>query len=336
MSYRIGDRVRRAVPALALLTFGLAVALTIGETGLRIAKFKYRTFPTVQFGWPEPEKLAELFVPDRDLFWVPRGYHRTLAAAQERRPAVAFLGDSCTQFGTYPERTLDRLRAVSPSLAHGINLGVGGWSSVQGLAQLQRDVLPLRPQVATFYFGWNDHWAALGSPDDAARPGALTFWLSQNSRLFQLLLKARLAIGHRLDSARPNRVDLDAYRRNLRDMACLSQRAGIRPVFITAGSNHRLGHEPEYLAERHLRKLEELVPLHNAYLAVTREVAQQTDSTLCDAAHTFEQAGEDRDRFFKKDGIHLTDDGNQALADLVAGCILAALAPRPLSAACTP
>lgn len=312
------------------------LAAALGEGTLRIARFKYRTFPAVQFGWPQPERMAELYVPDRDLFWVPRGYRRLLAQAQREPPAIAFLGDSCTQFGTYPERTLTRLAEVSPALSKGIKLGVGGWSSVQGLAQLRRDVLPLRPRVATFYFGWNDHWVALGPADEAARPGALTWWLSQHSRLFQLLLKARLATALRLDPQRPNRVELAAYKANLREMACLSQKAGIRPVFLTAPSNHQPGHEPEHLSGRHLRRLDELVPLHRAYVEATREVAQETGALLCDAAQTFDQAGALRGRYFRKDGIHLTEEGDQEMAKLLAGCIVAALGPQRVAPACAP
>jgi len=328
--------VRKALPAAALVACSLLVALALGEVALRLARFKYRTFPTVQFGWPEPEKIAELYVPDRDLFWVPRGYSRVLAQAQREAPAIAFLGDSCTQFGSYPERTLVRLAEVSPSLAKGVKLGVGGWTSVQGLAQLRRDVLPLRPRVATFYFGWNDHWVALGPADDVARPGALTWWLSQHSRLFQLWLKARLAASLRLDPQRPNRVDLTAYKAKLREMACLSQKSGIRPVFITAPSNHRLGQEPAYLAGRHLRRLDELVPLHRAYVDATREVTRATGASLCDAASHFDHTGDLRDRYFKKDGIHLTQEGDEEMAKLLANCILGALGPQPVTPACTP
>ena len=31
--------------------------------------------------------------------------------------------------------------------------------------QFTRDVVPLRPRVATIFFGWNDHWDALGTED---------------------------------------------------------------------------------------------------------------------------------------------------------------------------
>ncbi len=327
---------RRSLPLVALLASGLTVALVLGEGALRFAGFEYRTFPTVQFGWPEPQKIAESYVPDRDLFWVMRGYRRLLAQARRDRPAVVFLGDSCTQFGTYPERTLARLARVSPALSHGAKLGVAGWSSVQGLAQLRRDVLPLRPQVVTIYFGWNDHWMALGAPDGEARPGALTWWLSQHSRLFQLLLKARLTARLRLDPRRPNRVDLPTYKANLRDMACLSHKAAIRPVFVTAASGHEPGREPEYLAGRHLRRLDELVPLHGAYVEATREVARETGASLCDVAAAFDRAGDQRHRYFKKDGIHLTEQGDEELARLLASCIVDSLDPQRVADACGP
>jgi lysophospholipase L1-like esterase len=310
------------------LLFGLAAAFVLGETALRIAGFEYRAFPTVQFGWPRPERMVELYVADRDLFWVPRGYSQRLARTRIDRPAIVFLGDSCTQFGTYPELTLARLARMNGRLSTGVNLGVGGWSAVQGLAQLKRDVLPFRPLAVTFFFGWNGHWTALGPPDNQARPGAAAWHLSQNSRLFQLLLKARMAATLIPRVERPNRVALATYKATLREMARVSDGAGIRPVFVTAPSNHRPGEEPAYLAERHLRRLDELVPLHLAYVEATREAARESGAVLCDAAEAFESTGKLGARYFRRDGIHLTEDGDEMLAELLAGCIVDAMGPR--------
>jgi lysophospholipase L1-like esterase len=307
-----------------LIVSGAAAALVCAEIALRVAGFSFRTYPTVQFGWPEPSNIRELFDPDPDLFWVTRGYADELNAARGAHPAIVFMGDSCTQFGTYPTMTLNRLRTHHFPAASGIKLGVAGWSSEQGLAQLQRDIIPLHPNVVTVYFGWNDHWVALGPEDADAHATRASFWLSQHSRLWQLLTKARLAAAPRL-AGRPNRVPLDRYVANLETMVQLSNAAGIRVVLITAPTNHERGQEPEYLAKRHVRTLSDLGPLHQAYVEATRRAGRETGAVVCDAAAAFD-ADPDRRFYFEQDGIHLKVPGNRALADLLAPCVMQAAA----------
>jgi lysophospholipase L1-like esterase len=318
----------RVLAPVLLLLFGTLVGLLLAEATLRVAGFEYRGLPTVQFGWPRPEEMVDAFRADRDLFWVPLDYKEVLAQARIDRPAIAFLGDSCTQLGSYSMRTLARLAKVNPRLSTGVNLGVAGWSAVQGLAQLERDVLPIQPLVVTLYFGWNDHWTALGPPDDEARPTWLAWHLSERSRLAQLVFKAWLAADLKPVAERSNRVNLTTYEATLREMARRCRESGVRPVVITAPSGHRQGREPAYLARRHLRRLDELVPLHRLYVEATRRAAREGGAVLCDAAAAFEQAGARRRRYFHEDGIHLTTAGDQALADLLAGCIVDAMGPR--------
>jgi hypothetical protein len=51
---------------------------------------------------------------------------------------------------------------------------VGGYTTYQGLRQLERDVATLHPVIATFYYGWNDHWIGFGIEDrDVARRTSL-------------------------------------------------------------------------------------------------------------------------------------------------------------------
>ncbi len=305
---------------LALLSGSVATTLLLAEAGLRLAGFEYQPFPRVQFGWPDPTSLRNLYEPDPDLLWVPRDYASLLERARESRPALIFLGDSCTEFGQYPERTLALLAQRRPDLSSGMKLGVGGWSTEQGLAQLRRDIVPLHPKVVTFYFGWNDHWIALGPPDaEIPRIRALGA-LARHSRLFQLLGKARMAAAGP-PSSRPNRVDLPRYRSNLETMVRLSREAGILPVLITAPSHHLPGREPSYLAQRHLRRLQDLIPLHQSYVEATREAARKTGATLCDAAWAFRFLPPPAERYFQQDGIHLSDEGDREMARILAGCI---------------
>src|SRR5262249_34197810 len=214
---------------LLLIVFGVTLGLTSGEIGLRVIGFSFCTYPTVQFGWPAPTNIRDLYDPDPDLFWVTHDYSAVLEDARRRHPAIVFMGDSCTQFGSYPTMTLTRLTERDSSIANGMKVGVAGWSSEQGLAQLRRDILPLHPKVVTIYYGWNDHWVGLGPPDADAGASAATWWLSQHVRLWQLLTKARLAAAPPL-AGRPERVSLDRYIENLETMVRLANAGSVRVV----------------------------------------------------------------------------------------------------------
>lgn len=65
------------------------------------------------------------------------------------RPLVVCLGDSITRHG-YPQE-MEKLLGVRV-----VNAGIGGNTSRQGLARLQRDVLSKKPDVVVFFFGTND------------------------------------------------------------------------------------------------------------------------------------------------------------------------------------
>jgi lysophospholipase L1-like esterase len=312
-------RVRPSIIATLLLA-GTIIGLLTGELALRIGGFRFQTFPTVQFGWPEPWAIDNVYTPDQDVFWVTRDYGEVLGSARRAHPAVMFMGDSTTQFGAYPRLTMERLAACGSRFTSGVKVGVGGWSTEQGLAQLRRDVLPLHPRVVTILYGWNDHWLAYGRPDAEARPGRLWFWLSQHSRLAQLVLKVRFAIASRASKSQM-RVELPRYRENLATMVHLVHDAGSQVVLITAPSDHVPGQEPQYLALRHVKRLSDVVPLHRAYVEATRQVAAAEGAVVCDAAAAFDALGPARRQHFVQDGIHLSEAGDRVLANLLADCI---------------
>lgn len=319
------ERTERSRPGGGALTvlvvFGILLAGAAGELGLRAYGFRFDTFPMVQFGWPEPAAIEKVYVPDRDLFWVTRDYAAKLAAAIQTPPALVFMGDSCTEFGAWPELTLERLAERDPSLARGVKLAVGGWSTEQGLRQLRRDVLRIRPRVVTVYFGWNDHWIAFGKRDAEVHPGVAAFWLAQHSRVMQLIVKSRIGSEAVLSDDVSYRVPLDQYRGNLEAMASLARSAGIRALFITAPSSHERGREPEYLASRHLRHLDDLVPLHQAYVQATRDAVARTGAEICDAAAEFRTLPGPVERYFTRDGIHFNARGSRALSEIVTRCL---------------
>jgi lysophospholipase L1-like esterase len=309
---------------LLLSLAGVLGAVLLVEIALRAAHFEFHVMPTVQFGWPDPQAIQTRYMADPDLFWVTRDYQQKLAAARETHPDVIFIGDSCTEFGTYPQRTMEQLSAFHAPVSGGIHLATGGWSSEQGVTQVRRDVVPLHPKVLVVYYGWNDHWIALGPTDHQLTVIRRWIWLSEHLRILQVALKARIGVA-RTNAERPNRVPPDEYLGNLEEIATLSKSARIVPVFVTAPSNHIAGHEPQYLLLRHVRQLSELVPLHQQYVSLTRRAASDSGSVLCDAAAEVASLPTPKDRLFRGDGIHFTPEGDRTLASIVSACIVEAL-----------
>lgn len=307
---------------LLLAAGGVLLALGAAEGGLRLAHFHFDLVPTLQFGWPDATALHDGYSPDPDLVWVTRDYRDRLRDARRAHPAIVFMGDSCTEFGSYPARTLALLQAAGAPLATGVKLGVGGWSSEQGLGQLRRDIIPLHPNVITLYYGWNDHWVAMGLTDPEVAQADRLMGLAHVSRVVQLWLRLKTNMAARRVPP-PNRVPLPRYEENLRRLVAEARAAGISPILITAPSNHTPGREPPYLARRHLRALSELVPLHQAYLEAMRRIAKETAAPVCDAAAVFAALPEPHARYFQQDGIHLTEAGDVEMATVVSGCVMA-------------
>src|ERR1035437_683081 len=75
---------------------------------------------------------------------------------------VICLGDSITAQGHpgYSQYLHERLTQRPPTSQpwEAFNMGVHGYSSMQGLKLLQTRTLPLKPDIVTLWYGWNDHW----------------------------------------------------------------------------------------------------------------------------------------------------------------------------------
>jgi hypothetical protein len=121
------------------------------------------------------------------------------------------------------------------------------------------------------------------------------------------------------------------YEQNLEAIARLGHEAGIAPVFVTAPSNHVAGHEPDYLMKRHVRRLSDVIPLHQQYVGLTRIAAQNQGAILCDAAAEFAALPPPHDRLFRADAIHFTPEGDQQLAQIVSRCISRAIGSQSQS-----
>jgi lysophospholipase L1-like esterase len=315
--------VRPALQRALLVGASLALGLGLSELALRVAGFSYHLRPEqVQIGWPKTlAALGDEYRADPDLLWVHADYDQRLARARAERPVLAFLGDSCTDYSQYPALLLAQLGQLHPGRPwSGVNLGTAGWTTFQGLRQMERDVVPLKPRVVTIYYGWNDHWIGFGLPDeDVARLLHRTGSRWQGLRLVQLGQKAWVA-AHRSDDNR--RVPLPEFRHNLHAMVRLARGHGIEPMLITAPTSHERGREPAYLKGIWIHRLEDVVPLHQEYVAAVRSVASEERAPLCDLAERFAAlAPRRRDALFLKDGIHLNHRGAERAAAMLAGCL---------------
>ena len=315
---------RRPLFALAALVLGLLLALVAGEILLRGIGYRFTLHPeTVQFGWPDPVELKNRYVVDRDLLWVPRDYAARIDSLAENGVDLVVAGDSCTEFGGYHNQVAQRLRDRFPESSLGVaQVGVGGWSSYQGLRQLERDLLPLRPRAISFYFGWNDHWNSFGIED--ADIGRFHQYQDPESgarqlRLVQLLDAFRFRRFEDSESERPPRVSEEDFRANLTAMVRLCSEEGIVPLLITAPSNLGRGGDAQRLRGRWIGDPQEADPLHRRYAEIVREVARLEDAALVDLLAHFDEIRDERQRgqLFQRDGIHLTWPGNLRVGDKI-------------------
>jgi len=315
-------RMKNALFNLVMIVLTVALSLTAAEILLRIAGFRYDLYLTrVQFGWPDPIQIR--FEPDPELLWIPEDYQERLDHADEAHPALLFMGCSCTEIGAFPAALRKKINRSSDAADLRIaNLGVSGWSSYQGLRQMERDVLPIRPKVVTIFFGWNDHWKNFGIADkDVGRFMNQHPFFVGLSRFRVVQLIDWITIRYFLQRGEQplNRVSTDDFRSNLSEMVRMARGHGIVPVLLTAPSGHIQGEEPERLAERQLDDLDALVPVHRQYAEIVREVAEQEEVILVDLAAEFEALPRHQVRaeYFLEDGIHLRPAGDQVITSIL-------------------
>ncbi|MEM8929879.1 MAG: GDSL-type esterase/lipase family protein [Acidobacteriota bacterium] len=329
----ISPRLRSLAANLGLATVSVLVFLLVVEAALRLTGFSFVLYPEdIEFGRPDPVTLKAGFLEDDDLFWVKKEYPEMLDRLRGERPRLILLGDSCTHLGGWDRALADLAASRHAAPLTWGNLAVAGWSSFQGRRQLERDVSELAPAVVTLYFGWNDHWIGFGLEDRTIAEVKRIFSKRWSSiRLVQLATRTTVAWRAR-GSGYPNRVSLDDFADNLRAMVEQTRGFGGVPVIFTAPSNHVEGAEPARLADRFLRDLNDLVPMHRAYVEAARQVAAETRAPLCDLAAELDALPTTaRDRLFMADGIHFTPAGDRVVADRIYDCLDAAeLWPRLL------
>lgn len=185
---------------------------------------------------------------------------------------IVVFGDSITaakqqpvekQWPTLLEK---RLREAAPQRrVQVVNAGVGGNTSREGLARLQRDVLKRRPDLVTIEFGGND------ATDDPAR-----------------------------------HVELKEFEQNLQTMIENIREVNPRAVVV-------LTTFPVVVDQHHAHGTRHggLDKYIEPYRESVRRMAKAQKLPLWDMDAVVRQAP---DRFVLPDGVHLTADGNEAVA----------------------
>lgn len=293
------------------------LTIVIIEILLRLIGFQFNFLPTkVQFGWPDPVTLEQRYKIDRELLWVQKDYH--IKVTSEKQPTIVFMGCSCTEMGNY-DTFLKHILDPDNNLTF-MNVGVSGWSSYQGLQQLKRDVLPMKPRIITIYYGWNDHWKSFGIKDKDIGKYNLKhpIWLKLSElRVIQIINRV-LFTPKKSDLSDTERVSLKEFTFNLTRMVQIARDNDIIPVLLTAPSSHQIGKEPIHLKDRWLNDLNTLVPLHQKYVQVVRDVASKEQAHIIDLYAEFKKySQEELNKYFSKDGIHLIPEGDRKIAEYI-------------------
>lgn len=274
----------------------------------------------------DPELLWR-FTPDRqwDGYHVNRHGYRT-RDFEPAKPAgtkrVIALGDSCTAQGRPPySDILHELLQKKPPTSQpweAFNMGVFGYSSMQGLRQFQKYGVEYKPDFVTLYYGWNDHW--LHKVPDHLRmavrmhpfKAAVTDGL-RRKRLHAFIssLARPTGIG---DNVHGNdyRVPADMYRATMTEFVRVVRKAGAEPILLTAPSRKLTS---SVVKSGHARDVEDVERAHAEYVGITRDVAAAENVPLVDLAAQF--ADPAYDAMFMRDGIHFEQDGLAAIADAI-------------------
>jgi len=225
---------------------------------------------------------------------------------------AACMGDSVTGQGRpgYSQYLHERLTNNPPTAQswEAFNIGVHGYSALQGLRQFQKMDRQLEPDIVTLYFGWNDHWLSPSADRQLMglemRPFAgRIFEILRKKRFFKFFIFILNPVQHLAkrehEGQRVLRVPPEEYRSAMQAFVREIRTAGAIPVLITAP---RRSLTQEVVGKEYVRTIEEGNRTHDQYAEITRAVARDSQAELLDLAAIF--AGKECDAYFARDGIH--------------------------------
>jgi lysophospholipase L1-like esterase len=245
---------------------------------------------------------------------------------------IVTLGDSAT-FGprevecAYPY-LLPGLLAPRPIEV--VNAGVEGYRSDRALVHLERDVLPLRPDLVTVFIGWNDLYQTdpnVESDQLALQASPLTrlLGLSDAAQTFRRVFFGRIQ-GQRAQASGGSTLPPDyqplGYGERLRSIIRASRAGGAQVLVFTWPTILSDAMSPAAIAKAHYppytTSLDELRALYQRYQAMLRRVAAEEDVPVVDNAAIFP---DDRKADLFSDTAHFSCEGQAMVARNVADAI---------------
>jgi len=344
--------IARILRRLGVVLLGVALALAGIEGGLRLlptapwtGKFSLGPWHWLRYepvlGWENVPGFRD------DHFRIDaQGYRGDeLPAPATTRMRIVCLGDSRT-FGmreaasgfrfdnAYPDALRDLVVQRAPEEAvEVINAGVVGYTSAHGLRQLVTRILPLRPDIVTVAFGFNDHslaWNAALRCEEPHDPLLRALWYEGSDlRLFRLGLSVWQGAAFLHPPPLSVRwVDREDYGYNLQRIAGVARAAGVHVLFVAQALRPlALGEStpPAIEPNRDLKKVygilgaKDLADLHSIddeYSQVLYRVARNANVPVADAAAAF-AAHEGEDLFSRYDAVHPAPAGAALIAETI-------------------
>ena len=343
---------------LAILAASLAAALAASELALRLATppgYPERVFENIDFLRTDPA-LGWRNRPDLDVASVTLAQHRHAARLRtdsrgfrSPEPAggafdgvrIVCLGDSVT-FGYWVEGSIrspqratvhfdgyvDELRRLLAEQREGrfevLNAGVLGYSTSHGLRQLVLRILPLRPDVVTVRFGYNDHTRSPHPERRTREPRGLLartlLYAGLDLRIVRLGLEAhqRSRALHPAPWSVPW-VEPERFAANLRRFAELGRAHGFRLLFLDYPLAPPGTTVPEdrdlFVRLAGVRDAGELYAEHAAYQEIVARVAREEGIPLLASAPVLRDSP--GPLFEAADPVHLNRSGASALGRLL-------------------
>jgi lysophospholipase L1-like esterase len=316
-----------ALARLAIAAASLAAALGTGELILRVATppgHPEGTFENIDFLSSDPG-LGWRNRPHLDVGSVTLAGHRHAARLRTdsrgfRSPEllepgfgavrIACLGDSVT-FGYWTEGSMrrpetatvhldgyvDELRRLLEKRAGArfeiVNAGVLGYTTSHGLRQLVLRILPLRPDIVTVRFGYNDHTRSPHPERRVREPGGFLarslLYTALDLRVVRLGLEAHQRI-HALHPAPWTIpwVEPERFAANLRRFAELARGHGFRLLLLDYPLAATGATAPDdldvFVRLAGVRDAGELYADHAAYQEILAQVAREEEIPLLASA----------------------------------------------------
>ena len=328
---------------LAFSIFSVVFFFTITETTLILTGFNYSQFPRFMnikmvdsyINWQSSNSSLQRFIPHKKRMWAAmpnKGIVNGLGyigkkISLEKIPGVKrilFLGDSCTAGEKYyPDRAIKILNTRWGIKAEPLIAATGGYSTFQGLDVL-KDTVKYNPDILISYFGWNDHWLAIGgmSDNDFKEMTDLQIFIhnvSAKFRTYQLLhfmiyppqkhLLENISLPHAgiKDIVKMLRVPPDYFVNNIRSIIKIAEENNTQVYFIAAPMGpHITETDQSYLLPNKFISM-----AHSFYLDLLKKTASEyPDVHVIDFKNlVFDKL------LMMADGIHPTAKGHDVIAE---------------------